>query len=128
MFNVKLCTSVNTLRERDAYLLDMHESIIVISDLAIGAPYDGVNMEGAVYIFLGGKQVHKQHSQVGYALALVIHVKNKLCDMKNTLYVINRDFKHKKVYEFTGYICQSTGGSPSNQHFCFLYCWRGRYG
>ncbi len=39
---------------------------VLITDLAVGAPFDGPSMSGAVYIFLGGNQVENPHSQVGY--------------------------------------------------------------
>ena len=39
---------------------------LMFSDFAVGAPYDGPNHQGAVYIFLGSRDgVMKKPSQVG---------------------------------------------------------------
>lgn len=42
-----------------------------LSDFAVGAPYDGPNGRGAVYIFYGSKDgTRKKHGQVIYAEAI----------------------------------------------------------
>lgn len=64
----RLATSISTVTEvptRKCYKKKLLSIIFILADFAVGAPYDGLNGRGAVYIYHGSIDgVREKHSQV----------------------------------------------------------------
>ena len=72
-------------------------NIFLCSDLAVGAPYDGPEQRGAVYIFLGSREgIVKKPSQVG--------VRHCACATSFLILLLFTVFTYNLV-EIESYIC-----------------------